>query len=128
MGISAVCRKLLLKSVYEFGISSKIITLGVQDVDGYKYQDDLFDELGFQTIHSLDVHSDENPTYLIDLCQPIPNELICQYDLVYDGGTLEHVFDIKSALYNIVSMVKKGGRVIHMSPMNGWINHGFYMF
>lgn len=47
------------------------------------------------------------------------------YDLVIDGGTLEHVFNIGQALMNVAQTVKVGGVIFHGNPVN-WINHGFY--
>jgi len=29
---------------------------------------------------------------------------------------------------NIVRMLKPGGRIMHMQPMNNYVNHGFYQF
>lgn len=49
-----------------------------------------------------------------------------KFDYVVDGGTIEHVFDIAKAILNISSMAKIGGTIIHITPMAGTINHGFY--
>ena len=47
------------------------------------------------------------------------------YDIVIDVGTLEHCFNIAQAIFNMASMVKVGGVIIHENPYN-WGNHGFY--
>lgn len=94
------------------------------------YIDDvtLFRLLGFETVHSLDVSPYENPSIVHDLNSPIPAELYQQYDVVFDGGTLEHIFAISQAFKNIHELLKEGGVVIHSSPSHNHVDHGFYMF
>ena len=48
------------------------------------------------------------------------------FDYIINGGTLEHVFDIKKAVSNMSGMLKCGGIIMHTSPAVGWVNHGFY--
>jgi hypothetical protein len=45
--------------------------------------------------------------------------------MVYDGGTLEHVFNLPVALTNICRLLKIDGRIIHDSPTSGYLDHGF---
>lgn len=49
-----------------------------------------------------------------------------RYDVIFDGGTLEHIFSTAGALRNIGECTNVGGVVIHLIPMNNFINHGFY--
>jgi SAM-dependent methyltransferase len=49
-----------------------------------------------------------------------------QYDIVIDGGTLEHVFNIGHALKSVAECVKPGGVILHGNPLS-MVNHGFYM-
>jgi len=92
------------------------------------HQESFFKMMGFTTVESVDYFPDENPSYLLDLNEPVPKALWNQYDLVYDGGTTEHCFNIKEALSNAVRLLKIGGRVVHHLPMSGWIEHGYYQF
>jgi SAM-dependent methyltransferase len=48
--------------------------------------------------------------------------------LVFDGGTLEHVFDVANALRTVCRFTKPGGRVVHLSPLSNCVDHGFYSF
>ena len=48
--------------------------------------------------------------------------------MVFDIGTLEHIFDVPTALKNITKMLKPGGRVILILPASNAIDHGFYSF
>ena len=41
---------------------------------------------------------------------------------------MEHCFDTFQVLRNIFSMLKKGGRIIHSSPSNNHVDHGFFMY
>jgi SAM-dependent methyltransferase len=89
----------------------------------------FFLALGFDEVLSLDLLDDERPTYLQDMNQPVPPELEGKFDVVFDTGTLVHVFDQKTAFSNIARLVKPGGRAIHgTSPSSNHVDMGFYMF
>jgi SAM-dependent methyltransferase len=94
------------------------------------YMDDgsFFAMLGFDQVESCDYSDDEKPTFLLDLNRPIPDELVGRFDIVYDGGTMEHLYDPPQALRNIHALLKEGGRIIHHSPSTNHVDHGFYMF
>ncbi|MBI2839850.1 MAG: hypothetical protein HYX75_16170 [Acidobacteria bacterium] len=79
-------------------------------------------------VYALDISEYERPDFMWDLNSPIPEELIGRFGLIVDGGTIEHIFDIKQALMNINRMLRSGGRIIHMSPMSNYVEHGFYQF
>jgi SAM-dependent methyltransferase len=89
----------------------------------------LFSALGFKEFRSLDVSEYENADYRFDLNQPeTPEHLRGSWDVIFDGGTIEHVFHLPNALANIFRMLKVGGRIIHIAPSSNHIDHGFYMF
>lgn len=94
------------------------------------YIDDatLFSMLGFSEVHSLDISAYEQPTFIHDLNHPIPDKLYQQYDVVFDGGTLEHVFNTPQVFINIHNLLKSNGIIIHSSPSHNHVDHGFYMF
>ncbi len=79
-------------------------------------------------VTTLDVSTYEEADIICDLNQPLPAELEHRFDLIVDGGTLEHVFDVRQALMNINRMLRPGGRIIHMSPASNYLEHGFYQF
>ena len=95
---------------------------GAEKVSGHE----LFDLLGLGGCATLDKYAGEGASILHDLCDPVPPALRGAYGLVIDGGTLEHVFDIARAFENVIAMVRPGGSVLHVSPVAGWENHGFY--
>lgn len=96
---------------------------------GYLSDIDLFTVLGFNTTTSMDTSGYEGATYLHDLNQSEPPvELHGKFDMIFDGGTLEHIFNIPNALRNIHMMLKPDGRIMHVLPVSNYIDHGFYMF
>ncbi|MDC5255888.1 class I SAM-dependent methyltransferase [Acinetobacter baumannii] len=80
----------------------------------------------FDNIQVLDISNYQGADIIHDLNLEVPTELHSKFDLIIDGGTLEHIYNIPVALKNISMMLKHGGRVIHMSPVSGYIDHGFY--
>lgn len=92
------------------------------------HQDTLFRMLGFETVDSIDYFPNEKPSHVLDLNRPLPEELWGRYSLVCDGGTIEHCFDVPEALANVVRLLRTGGLALHVSPLSGWIQHGFYQF
>jgi hypothetical protein len=59
---------------------------------------------------------------------PVPDELKNKYDCVWDGGTLEHVFNYPAAIKNCMDMVKINGHLILETPANNQFGHGLYQF
>jgi len=109
------------------------------DSSMFKYQDkalkqemisdiDLFTGLGFDEVRSIDYSDFEDADYVLDLNKPIPEYLHNKFDAIYDGGTLEHVFNFPQSLKNIHNMLKPGGVIMHASPSHNHVDHGFYMF
>jgi SAM-dependent methyltransferase len=90
--------------------------------------DALFRVLGATRIDSVDNSTYEGATVIHDMNKPLPPALNEQYDLVFDGGTLEHIFFFPTALENAMRMVKPGGHIMFVTPANGLCGHGFYQF
>jgi SAM-dependent methyltransferase len=89
----------------------------------------LFRALGFSECLSTDYSDFEGADVVLDLNRPdTPEELRDRFDVVFDGGTMEHVFHVPNALAHICRSVRVGGRAIHMAPASNHVDHGFYMF
>ena len=86
----------------------------------------FFKAIGFSSVLSVDVSDYENPDLIWDFNKPVPNEMKDRFDVVYDGGSLEHIFHIGTALCNITSVLNVGGRAIHNAPTHNYVDHGFY--
>ncbi|MCV6824779.1 MULTISPECIES: class I SAM-dependent methyltransferase [Halocynthiibacter] len=98
----------------------------LEQEDGFA--EPLFEALGVQRVQSLDYSQFEGASFAHDLNTPIPSELVGKFDIVLDGGTLEHVFDVKTAMTNAFDLLAPGGTFIAASPGNNWFAHGFYQF
>ncbi len=92
------------------------------------YGEALFEKLGADHIDSMDSNSYEDATVIHDMNEPIPESLKKQYSLVYDGGSLEHIFNAPQALKNCMEMVQVGGYFIQASIANNFMGHGFWQF
>lgn len=101
--------------------------LGCRDARKTLTQEDVFQALGFDAVESVDVSDYEGAHHIFDLNAPTaPDHLLGRYDMVFTGGTLEHVFHISAALQHAASFVRPGGCLVHLSPANNWMEHGFY--
>lgn len=60
-------------------------------------------------VDSFDFSDYEHATVLLDMNKPIPDEYKNKYGVVFDGGTLEHIFNYPVALHNAMNMVSRGG-------------------
>ena len=63
----------------------------------------------------------------IDLNKPLDPAHQNSANVILNGGTIEHVFDVAQAIKNIHGMLKQGGSIIHLLPVS-WYNHGYYNF
>lgn len=88
----------------------------------------VFTLLGANKVYVCDYSDYENPDFTFDLNYPVEEEYKEKFDVIFDSGTLEHIFDVPTALNNINYMLKKGGRMIIISPSSNFIDHGFYSF
>jgi SAM-dependent methyltransferase len=82
--------------------------------------------LGARELHALDASAYEGADILHDLAEPVPSELEERFDLVVDCGSLEHVFDVPTALRSYMRMVRVGGRLVIQTMANNHCGHGFY--
>ncbi|MBL9117180.1 MAG: hypothetical protein JNJ83_19395 [Verrucomicrobiaceae bacterium] len=92
-----------------------------------KWAEPFFQQLGAGEVSSLDYSDYEGAQYTHDMNQPWPNGTPPgQFDVVFDGGTLEHVFNLSQGLLNAMSLVRVGGHYLGASPGDGWLGHGFH--
>ena len=83
---------------------------------------------GAASVESMDYSTYESCSIVHDLNQPVPVELVGTFDTIFDGGTLEHVYDFPAAVRNCLRMLKPGGLFLAETPSNNWMGHGFYQF
>lgn len=92
------------------------------------YCETMMERLGLGRMESMDFSDYEGATILHDLNRPVPKALEKQFDFIFDGGTIEHVFNVPQALANVFRMLRPGGRFVSANGMNGWPGHGMYQF
>src|SRR5437764_5546830 len=106
-----------------------LVRLGLPLVDASPaFADELLRCMGAAAVEALDASAYEGATRVHDLNQPVPVDWHEQFDLIFDGGTLEHVFDVGTALKNCMQMLKPNGRFVSVTVPNNWCGHGFYQF
>ncbi len=86
----------------------------------------LFQFLGAASVDSLDYSGYEGATMLHDLNIPVPRDWHEHFDVVVDGGSLEHVFNYPVALRSCMEMVKRDGDLVIITPSDNQCGHGFY--
>ena len=79
-------------------------------------------------IQSMDYSDYEGANLIHDLNEPLPKNLQATADVIIDGGTIEHVFDVPQVLRNYCDLLKVGGQLIISTPSNNLQGHGFYQF
>jgi SAM-dependent methyltransferase len=85
----------------------------------------LVSMMGLGRLHVLDLSGYEGADLIADLNQPVPPEYLNRFGLILDGGTMEHVFDIRQGMKNTADMLRPEGRAVHITPVNNYVNHGF---
>jgi hypothetical protein len=88
----------------------------------------FFAALGASGTDALDNSDFEGARLVHDLNAPIPSEWRESCDSVFDGGTLEHVFNFPVALRNSMELLREGGRLFIHTCANNLCGHGFYQF
>src|SRR2546426_934602 len=93
---------------------------------GALYADEFLRLIGAKEIVSVDRSDFEGATLLHDLNEPFPDEERGRFNLVFDGGTLEHIFNYPAALRHCLELVGTGGHFITIAPAHNMMGHGFY--
>lgn len=105
----------------------KSVNLPVPNREKTYFADTLLLDCGWgSVVDTIDISNYEGANLVHDL--NVPLHLGRRYDLIIDGGTLEHIYNVPIALDNVSSLLKIGGKVIHFSPANNHMGHGFYQF
>ncbi|MBV6457925.1 MAG: hypothetical protein HONBIEJF_01045 [Fimbriimonadaceae bacterium] len=88
----------------------------------------FFQLLGAERVDSIDASDYEGASFVHDLNKPVEATLHEAYDLVFDGGTIEHVFNFPTAIESAMKMVRPGGHFLSVTVANNFVGHGFYQF
>lgn len=85
----------------------------------------MFGNVNYQT---MDVSSYEQASIVHNLNFPIPKELEGKFDYIIDGGTFDHLFDLKTSFENITKLLKPGGRIFQWNAASNYANAGYLSF
>ena len=110
------------------GLSLADIRIAATKARETRFIEPVLELLGARKIDSMDFSDYEQATIVHDINEPIADSLNEKFSCVYDGGTLEHVFDFPRAIRNAMKMVAVGGHYLGVSPTNNHSGHGFYQF
>jgi hypothetical protein len=94
----------------------------------HAWADWVFNGLGARHVDSLDYSDYEGASVICDMNAPLPDRQVEAFSVVFDGGSLEHIFNFPTALMNCMRMVEVGGHFITCGPANNFFGHGFYQF
>ncbi|MEM9795116.1 MAG: hypothetical protein AAF919_01415 [Pseudomonadota bacterium] len=107
-------------------LGSSLTQADLVQEDGYA--ETFFHALGAETVDTIDLSDFEGANLLHDLNDPVPEDIVGNYDLIYDGGTTEHIFDVARCMDNLNRLLAPGGILASCVPANNWFAHGFYQF
>jgi hypothetical protein len=92
------------------------------------FAEPLFHLLGANTVESIDYSDFEDATIIHDLNERVSQNHLNTYSTIFDGGTLEHVYNFPVAIKNCMDMLNVGGHFVAITPTNNYCGHGFYQF
>ena len=83
----------------------------------------LYSAFGYLKYRSIDL-ADARADWRCDLNYPV--DIPERFDAIANFGTAEHVFNISEVFRSIHVLLKEGGVQLHVMPVFGDVNHGFY--
>ncbi len=92
------------------------------------FAEPFYELVGAKEISSFDASDYEKATFVHDFNEPLPADFTKQFSVVFDGGTLEHVFNFPTAIKNCMKLVELNGHFLSITPTNNYLGHGFYQF
>ena len=95
---------------------------------GYISDDVFFSLFGIRQIHVMDVSDYEGADIIHDLNMPIPESLKDQFDFIIDGGTFDHLVDVRVAFENVVKMLTVGGRIFQWNAASNFTGAAYISF
>lgn len=124
----SLSQKMMRRALQEFSMFRDDAQIARIFSDAKGFSEPFLKELGAIQVDSVDATDYEGATHVHDLNSGLPEAMHRQYDVVIDGGTLEHVFNFPMALKSAMQTVKEGGRLFVMTQCNNAMGHGFYQF
>lgn len=92
------------------------------------FAEPVFRALGATEVLSLDASDYQSASLVHDMNQPVPDAWKQGFDVLFDGGSIEHVFNFPVAIRNCMELVREGGALFIHTAANNCMGHGFYQF
>ncbi len=92
----------------------------------YDYSETFFKTL-FNTdlnVDSIDNSHYEGATIVQNMNVPI--KISKKYQYIFDGGTIEHIFNLPQVIENVINMLEIGGLFVSITCNNNFSGHGMY--
>lgn len=131
MGLGPVQLKILADLVTD---QTRVLTIGrltARELDSSEQWFDVWlrSRFGLESV-SLDVSDRDGATVIADLNETgfLESGFQGKFDLVIDGGSLEHIANLPAAVQNYHSLLADGGLIFLCNPVNGYAGHGLYQF
>lgn len=105
------------KEGYEIDASTIHRTVAAKE-GGHVTDRSFFEAFADCTVEAIDVSAYEGAEIIHDLSLPVPDTLRGQFDFIYDGSTLDNVFDASMTLRNMAELLAVGGRALLMNWSN----------
>lgn len=93
-----------------------------------KSGDEFLKVLGAKTVTSFDANDYEGADLVHDMNKPLEPSMHQRFSAAFDGGSLEHLFDVRQAMANFMNLVASGGHFVGITAANNLLGHGFYQF
>lgn len=95
-----------------------------------EYFEALFKNMGYTVTDSIDNSAYENATIIHNMNLPVSvqENQPSRYNYVFDGGTIEHIFNCPQVCENIINMMEVGGIYCSVTVNNNFSGHGIYQF
>jgi len=92
------------------------VTKAARDYPDKKFVTDstFYRWLGVERIDVADVSDYEGANIVHNICDPLPSNLVGQYDFIFNSSVLDNVFDPAAALRHMTAALKPGGRIFHI--------------
>lgn len=127
MGLD-LCAEDILRAAKARGADlSRVAMLGRQR-HGDGFAEPFFRSLGADSVQSIDYSAFEGAEIIHDMNAPLPQNLKGKFTFVFDGGTLEHIFNAPQALRTCIELLAPAGTIVHVLPGNNFMGHGFWQF
>lgn len=72
------------------------------------------------TVEAIDISDYESAEIVHDMSVPIPDHLKGQFDFIFDGSSLDNIFNVATAMQNISDLLKPGGRLVQINWSNSF--------